>query len=53
MRWIRPTGSEIETNDLPETVEACEKMGWKRADKPERKDEEPVKRRGRPPKHKG
>lgn len=27
--WVRPSGTEIETNDLPATIEACEAMGWK------------------------
>lgn len=28
--WIRPSGSEIETNDRQETIDGCERMGWKR-----------------------
>ena len=29
MKWTRPSGSEIETNNEKATIEACEKMGWK------------------------
>jgi hypothetical protein len=29
MKWIRPSGSEIETNDLKETIKYCESLGWK------------------------
>jgi hypothetical protein len=35
IKWTKPSGAEIETNDLPETVVACEAMGWERA-KPKR-----------------
>ena len=37
IKWIRPSGSEIETNDSKETIEHCESLGWKKADKPKRK----------------
>jgi len=30
MKWIRPSGSEIETNDEKATIEHCEKQGWER-----------------------
>lgn len=30
MKWIKPSGTEIETNDREETVAACEAMGWKK-----------------------
>ena len=29
MKWIRPSGSEIETNDLEATIEHCKSLGWK------------------------
>lgn len=29
MKWIRPSGLEIETNDLEETVKYCKSLGWK------------------------
>ncbi len=29
MKWTKPNGSEIETNDRPETIEHCESLGWK------------------------
>lgn len=42
IKWIKPSGVEIETNDREETVKHCEKLGWTRA------DEKP--KRGRPKK---
>lgn len=37
VKWIRPTGSEIETNDDDRTIAACIDMGWELAeDKPKR-----------------
>jgi len=29
MKWVKPSGQEIETNDSPETVKHCESLGWK------------------------
>jgi len=29
MLWKRPSGSEIETNDEPATIEHCKAQGWK------------------------
>jgi len=29
MKWKKPGGALIETNDRPETVAYCEKIGWK------------------------
>jgi hypothetical protein len=29
MKWEKPNGSVIETNDLPDTIEAAKKLGWK------------------------
>jgi hypothetical protein len=37
MKWIKPNGQEIETNDRPETIEHCESIGWKEAKKPAKK----------------
>jgi hypothetical protein len=34
MKWIKPNGQEIETNDRPETIEHCESIGWKEVKKP-------------------
>jgi len=31
IKWIRPSGSEIETNDLEATVDHCVRLGWKPA----------------------
>ncbi len=30
MHWIKPSGMEIETNDLPKTIAYCESLGWER-----------------------
>lgn len=35
MLWIKPNGTEIETNDRPETEEYVRSLGWKK--KPGRK----------------
>lgn len=38
MKWIKPSGLEIETNDLDETIDYCESLGWKEAgSKPDEK----------------
>jgi hypothetical protein len=29
MRWKKPSGLEIETNDHPDTIAYCESVGWK------------------------
>lgn len=59
IKWIRPSGTEIETNERAETIEYCVSLGWEREGEKEVKvepesdqepDDEPVKRRGRPPK---
>lgn len=50
IKWIRPSGSEIETNELKETIAACEKMGWKRKQGIVEKNEEAKKKAGRPKK---
>lgn len=34
MKWIKQNDQEIETNDEKATIEHCESIGWKRADKP-------------------
>jgi hypothetical protein len=31
MKWIKPSGLEIETNDMKETIEYCKSLGWKDA----------------------
>jgi len=30
IKWMRPSGREIETNDEEATIEYCESMGWER-----------------------
>ena len=29
MFWVKPNGTEIETNDNKATIEYCESLGWK------------------------
>jgi hypothetical protein len=41
IKWIKPSGVELETNELKATVAYCESLDWKRAgakveDKPKR-----------------
>jgi hypothetical protein len=43
IKWKRPSGSEVETNSLPGTIQACEKMGWKRIKKTNKKLENTLK----------
>ena len=31
--WTRPDGSNLETNDMSETIKYCESLGWNRSDK--------------------
>jgi hypothetical protein len=30
MKWVKPSGVEIETRDTEEIIEYCESLGWKR-----------------------
>jgi hypothetical protein len=30
MKWTKPSGATIETNDEPATIAAAESLGWKR-----------------------
>ncbi len=30
IEWKRPSGSKLETNDLPGTIAHCEALGWKK-----------------------
>jgi len=40
MKWIRPSGTEIETNDRKETIKHCKSLGWKeKSVKIEKKEE--------------
>jgi hypothetical protein len=32
MKWIKPSGVEVETNDRPETVKYASSLGWKPVD---------------------
>lgn len=29
MIWIKPSGMEVKTNDMSETIEYCKSLGWK------------------------
>lgn len=31
IKWVKPSGLKIETNDMDETVEYCKSLGWKKA----------------------
>ena len=33
IKWKRPSGKEIETNDLKDTIALAESLGWKRTRK--------------------
>ncbi len=58
IKWIKPSGAEVETNDLEANIDMALSLGWKteemlekeKAEKPEEKAEE--KKRGRPSKNK-
>ena len=30
IKWKKPNGNEIETNDRPATVKYCESLGWEK-----------------------
>ena len=47
IKWVKPSGLEIETNDRKETVEYCVSIGWKRADEPSLKPAQKRTRRTR------
>jgi hypothetical protein len=44
--WVKPNGSEITTNDLKETVEHCEAVGFKRKRKRRTRAEMEIARNG-------
>ena len=33
IKWTRPDGTELETNDMKDTIEYCESLGWTRSEK--------------------
>ncbi len=37
MKWTKPNGSEVETNEEKATIEHCKTLGWKSAKKNEAK----------------
>lgn len=39
--WIKPSGIEVTTNDLPANIAAARALGWKQKEEP--KKEEPKK----------
>jgi hypothetical protein len=43
LKWERPSGSTAETNDLPATIDAAVKLGWKPA-KPAPAKKKPAKK---------
>lgn len=55
MKWIKPSGIEIETNDKEETIEYCKSLGWKEKNESvDSKPEKPIVDPGKkaPPKRK-
>ncbi len=40
MKWLRPSGTTIETNDRDETIEYCLKIGWTEYDAQKNNDSE-------------
>lgn len=47
IKWTKPNGAVIETNDNNATIEYCKSLGWIRDDDVKQEEQ---KRRGRPPK---
>lgn len=43
MKWIKPSGVEIETNDLKATIAHAESLGWKKADEKPKRGRKPKK----------
>jgi len=41
IKWIRPSGTEIETNDDKDVVDYCISLGWK----PAESEKKPVKKK--------
>jgi hypothetical protein len=37
LKWVRPSGETIETNDRKGTIDYCVSLGWKPAKKPVKK----------------
>ena len=37
LKWMRPSGNPIETNDRPETIDAAVALGWVPAKAPAKK----------------
>ena len=44
MKWIKPSGIEIETNNLEETLKYCVSLGWKDASAPKKEKPKPTKK---------
>ncbi len=36
MKWIKNSGMEIETNDLPATISHCLSIGWEKKERKKR-----------------
>ena len=43
MIWIKPSGIEVETNDMPETIAYCNSIGWKEKKEEVKKQKKAVK----------
>ena len=50
IKWVKPSGLEIETNDRKETVEYCVSIGWKRADEVHKPESAAINTDGHPAK---
>ena len=37
MKWKKPNGTRIETNDMKETLEYCRSLGWEEVDEETKK----------------
>ena len=46
IEWVRPSGKTLITNDLPATIEFCEKSGYKLA-KAEKKEVKKVSKKNK------
>lgn len=44
IKWTKPSGMKVETNDKPATVAHCESLGWKKNNgkKPKEKEDDPA-----------
>lgn len=41
IKWKKPSGVELESNDSPETIKACEALGWEQIGQEAPQDDPP------------